>query len=133
MKHTLLVITLLIGSFQFIGQSKEWKVMAKKDVTYKHEDDKIMLRGEDKKLSKFKIKCTQGTLKFKLAIVFYKDGTAEEKRPKGTGVIKKGMSSFAFNIAKDKTPTKINLSYEAIGNVVLTKRAKIELLGYLKI
>ena len=42
MKHTLLVITLLIGSFQFIGQSKEWKVMAKKDVTYKHEDDKIM-------------------------------------------------------------------------------------------
>ena len=41
MKHTLLVITLLIGSFQFIGQSKEWKVMAKKDVTYKHEDDKL--------------------------------------------------------------------------------------------
>lgn len=133
MRHTLLVIILLIGSFQLIGQSKEWKVMAKKDVTYKHEDDKIMLRGEDKELSKFKIKCTQGTLKFKLAIVFYKDGTTEEKRPKGTGVIKKGMSSFAFNIAKDKTPTKINLSYEAIGNVLLTKRAKIELLGYLKI
>jgi len=43
------------------------------------------------------------------------------------------MSSFDFSIAKDKTPTKINLSYEAIGNVVLTKRAKIELLGYLKI
>lgn len=133
MKHTLLVITLLIGLFQLIGQSKEWKVMAKKDVTYKHEDDKIMLRGEDKELSKFKIKCTQGILKFKLAIVLYKDGTAEEKRPKGTGVIKKGMSSFALSIAKDKTPTKINLSYEAIGNVMLTKRAKIELLGYLKI
>ena len=107
--------------------------MAKKDVTYKHEDDKIMLRGKDKELSKFKIKCTQGTLKFKLAIVFYKDGTAEDKRLRGTGVTKKGMSSFDFSIAKDKTPTKINLSYEAIGNVVLTKRAKIELLGYLKI
>jgi len=56
MKHTLLVIILLIGSFQLIGQSKEWKVMAKKDMTYKHEDDKIMLRGKDKELSKFKIK-----------------------------------------------------------------------------
>ena len=51
------------------------------------------------------------------------------KKPKGTGIINKNMSSFAFSIDKNKTPDKIELSYEAIGNMVLTKRAKIELLG----
>jgi hypothetical protein len=131
MKYTLLIIALFIGSLQLSAQSKEWKVIAKKDVTYKHEEDKITLRGGEKELSKFKIKCTQGTLKFKQAIIFYKDGTEETKRPKGTGVISKGMSSFAFNISKNKTPNKIQLAYEAIGNMVLTKRAKVELLGYL--
>ena len=36
------------------------------------------------------------------------------------------LMSLPFGI---KTPDKIELSYEAIGNMVLTKRAKIELLG----
>lgn len=39
------------------------------------------------------------------------------------------MSSFVFNIEKGKTVDKIELSYEAIGNMLVTKRAKIELLG----
>ena len=39
------------------------------------------------------------------------------------------MSSFVFNIEKGKIIDKIELSYEAIGNMLVTKRAKIELLG----
>jgi len=50
------------------------------------------------------------------------------KKPNGTGLISKGMSSFTFSINKDKTPNKISLICEAIGIMVITKRAKIQLM-----
>jgi hypothetical protein len=39
------------------------------------------------------------------------------------------MSSLTFGVDKDKVARKIELSYGAIGNMLLTKRAKIEILG----
>jgi hypothetical protein len=127
-KYIILVISLFI-SLQMLGQEKEWKVLGKKDVAYKTEHDIINLRGSEKDISKFKIKCTQGSLKLKAVTIIYKDDTRDEKKPKGTGLLTKGMSSFVFSLNKNKTPDKIELSYEALGNMVLTKRAKIEFLG----
>jgi hypothetical protein len=129
MKTKLLLVFTLFLSLQMLAQNNDWRVLGKKDVSYKHEDDVINLRGSEKDIKKFKIKCTQGTLKLKKVVVVYKDKSRDEKKPKGTGIITKNMSSFAFSIDKDKTPDKIELSYEAIGNMLVTKRAKIELLG----
>ena len=125
----LLFVPIFLLSLVVTAQSNDWKVLAKKDVAYKHEEDVISLRGAEKDIRKFKIRCTQGTLKFKKAVITYSDDSEVEKKPKGTGVISKGMSSLAFTVDKNKTPTKITLTYEAVGNMVLTKRAKIELLG----
>jgi hypothetical protein len=112
-----------------LGQEREWKVLGKKDVAYKTEHDIINLRGSEKDISKFKIKCTQGSLKLKAVTIIYKDDTRDEKKPKGTGLLTKGMSSLTFVVDKDKVARKIELSYKAIGNMLITKRAKIELLG----
>jgi uncharacterized glyoxalase superfamily protein PhnB len=111
------------------SQQEEWSVLAKKDVAFKAEQDVITLRGADKDIKKFKIKCTQGSLKLKGVTIIYKDDTRDEKKPKGTGLLTKGTSSLTFGVDKDKVARKIELSYGAIGNMLLTKRAKIEVLG----
>ena len=98
-------------------------------MSYKSDKDVINLRGNEKEISQFKIKCTQGNLKIKDIVVHYKDKSKTNKKTKGTGLLTKGMSSFVFNIEKGKIIDKIELSYEAIGNMLVTKRAKIELIG----
>lgn len=122
-------IILFFISFSVSSQSNDWFTVAKKDVSYKSEKDVINLRGDKKEISQFKIKCTQGNLKIKDITVYYKDKTKNNKKTKGTGLLTKGMSSFVFNIEKGKIIDKIELSYEAIGNMLVTKRGKIELLG----
>ena len=82
-----------------------------------------------KNIKIFKLKCTQGSLKIKRIVIYYDDNTEDKKTPQGTGLITKGMISFTFKTNKNKIPNKIGLTYEAIGNMVITKRAKIELLG----
>jgi hypothetical protein len=47
-------------------------------------------------------------------------------------MLTKGMSSFAFKVDKDKIPTKLELTYDAIGNTLVAKRAKVEILGLQK-
>ena len=98
-------------------------------MTFKQDEDIIKLRGSEKNIKIFKIKCTQGSLKIKRIVIYYDDNTEDKKTPQGTGLITKGMSSFTFKTNKNKIPNKIGLTYEAIGNMVITKRAKIELLG----
>ena len=130
MLRKLKIITfLLFITYSGSSQNDDWKILGTKDVTFKQDEDVINLRGSEKNISKFKIKCTQGTLKIKKIVIYYKDNTEDENKPKGTGLITKGMSSFTFKTNKNKIPNKIGLTYEAIGNMVITKRAKIELLG----
>jgi hypothetical protein len=124
-----ILIVLMFLSFSLSSQSNDWFTVAKKDVSYKSDKDVINLRGNEKEISQFKIKCTQGNLKIKDIVVYYKDKSKTNKKTKGTGLLTKGMSSFVFNIEKGKIIDKIELSYEAIGNMLVTKRAKIELLG----
>ena len=120
---------LLLFSITINSQNNDWFTIANKDVSYKSDKDVINLRGDEKEISQFKIKCTQGNLKIKGITVYYKDKSSSNKKTRGTGLLTKGMSSFVFNIEKGKTVDKIELSYEAIGNMLVTKRAKIELLG----
>ncbi|MCK5814869.1 MAG: hypothetical protein KAH07_02890 [Flavobacteriaceae bacterium] len=132
---TLTIVFLLFGIiFQSNAQSDNdgnWIVIAKKDVAYKKGDnDKITPYGSERNVSKIKVKCTQGTLKLKKVHVTMDDGTKKEYSAKGVGVLNKGMSSFAFDLpGKDKKLKTIEIEYDAVGNVLLTKRAKVEILG----
>tara|TARA_B110001450_G_scaffold101732_1_gene96316 strand:+ start:786 stop:1196 length:411 start_codon:yes stop_codon:yes gene_type:complete len=127
------LFVLLFSSTILFSQNSDWKVIAKKDVRFKkNESDNVNLLGNERKIEKIKVKCVQGSLKFKSLTIFYKDDSKEEFKSKGIGVLTKGMSSFAFKVDKDKTPTKLELSYDAIGNTLVTKRAKVEILGLQK-
>ncbi len=125
----LLIVSLFFLSSLGNTSEGEWTVLAKKDVSYKADKDEITLIGNERKIDKVKISCTQGSLKLRSITIYYTDNTSKTQKAKGTGLISKGMSSFAFSLEKNKTPKKIGFSYEAIGNMLLTKRAKIEVLG----
>lgn len=121
---------LLFSSTILFSQNTNWEVIAKKDVRFKkNESDQINLIGNERKIEKIKVKCVQGSLKFKSLTIIYKDDTKKVLKSKGVGVLTKGMSSFAFKVDKDKTPKKLELSYDAIGNTLVAKRAKVEILG----
>jgi len=131
-KHLIsLVLVLGIISTSFSQSDSDWIVIAKKDVAFKKgEHDKITPSGKERNVSKIKVKCTQGTLKLKKVHVTMEDGTKKEYNAKGVGVLNKGMSSFAFDLpGKDKKLKTIELEYDAVGNMLLTKRAKVEILG----
>ncbi len=127
------LFVLLFSSSILFSQNTEWKVIAKKDVRFKkNESDQVNLMGNERKIEKIKVKCIQGSLKFKSLTIFYKDNSKEKLNSKGVGVLTKGMSSFVFKVNKDKTPTKIELSYDAVGNTLVAKRAKVEVLGLIE-
>jgi len=130
----LIVIFISSVSYSFAQNNSDdgnWITIAKKDVAYKKgETDKITPYGNERNVSKIKIKCTQGTLKLKKVHVTMDDGTKKEYDAKGIGVLSKGMSSFAFDMSgNDKKLKIIEVEYDAVGNMLLTKRAKVEILG----
>ncbi len=116
---------------QNTSDNGNWIVIAKKDVAFKKgEKDKITPYGNERNVSKIKVKCTQGTLKLKKVQVTMDDGTQKEYDAKGVGILSKGMSSFAFDLpGNDKKLKSIEIEYDAVGNMLLTKRAKVEILG----
>jgi len=124
-------ITLSFAQDKHDSDEGNWVVIATKDVAFKKgEKDKITPYGKERNVSKIKIKCTQGTLKLKKVHVEMEDGTKKEYSAKGIGVLNKGMSSFAFDLpGKDKKLKTIEIEYDAVGNILLTKRAKVEILG----
>jgi len=138
MKTKVAILLFLFGvvSFSFAQDKSDsdngnWVVIAKKDVAFKKgEHDKITPYGKERNVSKIKIKCTQGTLKLKKVHVEMEDGTKKEYDAKGIGVLNKGMTSFAFDLpGKDLKLKSIEIEYDAVGNMLLTKRAKVEILG----
>lgn len=132
-KKILLVVVLFVSSlfgFNNLQAQDNWIVIATKTVSYKADTDRISPSGKEQNVSKIKIKCTQGTLKLKKVHVEMKDGTKKSYNAKGTGVISKGMSSLSFDLpGKTNNLKHVELEYDSVGNVVVTKRAKIELLG----
>jgi hypothetical protein len=134
-KFRTLVLLFLISIVQSgYSQSKDdgnWIKIAEKIVAFKADKDVVTPTGNEKKVDKIKIKCVQGTLKLKKVRVEMSDGQKKEYDAKGVGVLSNGMSSFAFSLPeKNNTLKKIELEYDSVGALLVTKKAKIEILGH---
>ncbi len=133
MKRGLLLAgIILVAAFtQLHAQTEDgWIVIAEKTASFKSDVDKISPKGEKANVSKIKIKCTQGTLKLKHVNVTMSDGTKKSFSTKGIGILNKGMSSFAFDLpGKDTKLKHVELEYDSAGNILISKKAKVQVLG----
>jgi hypothetical protein len=131
-KFIALLLLVFVSNTSFSQSSKDgnWIKIAEKLVAFKSDKDVITPTGNEKKVDKIKIKCIQGTLKLKKVRVEMSDGQKKEYDAKGVGVLSKGMSSFAFTLpGKNNTLKKIELEYDSVGALLVTKKAKVEILG----
>ncbi|KUJ59213.1 hypothetical protein AR687_24310 [Flavobacteriaceae bacterium CRH] len=127
----LFVLTISQASFSQSKNDGNWVKIAEKTVGFKSDKDVITPSGNEKKVDKIKIKCVQGTLKLKKVRVEMFDGEKKEYDAKGVGVLSKGMSSFVFSLpGKNNTLKKVELEYDSVGALLITKKAKIEILGH---
>jgi lipopolysaccharide export system protein LptA len=127
----LFLLAISSASFSQSGDNQKWIKIAGKTVSFKSDKDEVTPSGKERKVDKIKVKCTQGTLTLKKVRVKMSDGEEKEYDAKGIGVLSKGMSSFAFDLpGKDNTLQKIELEYETVGVMMVTKKAKIEILGH---
>ncbi len=134
MKKLILFIVgiVIIGSLSELKAQSDndgWVKIAEKTVSFKNDRDKITPYGAERNVSKIKIKCIQGTVKLKHVYVKMEDGTEKTFDSKGIGVLSKGMSSFAFDLPGKSKLTHIELEYDSAGAMLITKRAKVEILG----
>lgn len=128
----IVLVPILFLSLSAAAQDNDWKVLAKKDVGFKTDTDVITLYGNEKHIEKIKLVCNQGTLKIKSLELIYQSGETKTHQPKGTGVLTKGTSSIPIKVEPDQELKKIQIQYEAYGNMLLTKRAKVEVMGLVK-
>ncbi|CAN1489186.1 hypothetical protein MCETHM1_00143 [Flavobacteriaceae bacterium] len=127
----LFAVTISLSSFSQSGNDGNWIKIAEKLVAFKSDKDVITPTGNERKVDKIKIKCVQGTLKLKKVRVEMSDGQKKEYDAKGVGVLSKGMSSLPFNLpGKNNTLKKIELEYYTVGVMMVTKRAKVEIMGH---
>ncbi len=132
MKQTILLLfSLLLFSSHTNAQSEDegWFKISTKVVNYKAESDKVSVSKKKGDLSKFKLKCIRGTVKLKSIVVTFDDGEEKTFHPKGTGVLTNGASTFSWSLGKEKKVKTIVLSYDSVGNMLLTKRGKVEIWG----
>lgn len=136
MKNTLTYLSILIlfiisySAFSQSNNDRDWVKIAEKTIAFKSDKDVVTPYGNEKKVDKIKIKCIQGTLKLKKVRVEMSDGVKKEFDAKGVGVLSKGMSSFPFTLpGKNNSLRKIELEYDSVGAIMVTKKAKVEILG----
>lgn len=123
---------IFLFSITAFSQSEEdgWVKLANKTAAFKPDTDHISMLGKKQNLDKIKITCTQGTLKIKKVRVNLSDGSTKEYIPKGTGVLTKGLSTFAYKIPGDDLKVKgIEIDYDSVGALLITKKGKIEIWG----
>lgn len=112
--------------------SQEWVNIAEKTVNFKADKDMVTPQGQEKQVDKIRIKCIQGTLKLKQVAVEMSDGQRKEFDAKGIGVLSNGMRSLAWDLpgkGKEVKLKKIELMYDAVGNVLVSQKAKIIIEG----
>jgi hypothetical protein len=128
---TLLFLVLIVNTgFCQTNNGENWITIAEKTVDFKSDKDNITPNGKEKNVDKIKIKCVEGTLKLKKVRVEMSNGEKKEYDAKGVGVLSKGMSSFAFTLpGKNNTLKKIELEYDSVGAMLVTKKAKVAILG----
>lgn len=131
MKKIIILFAILFLNLPLAGQTKDkWIEIATKTVSFTSDKDVVNPNQSEKRVDKIKIKCLEGTLKLKRIKVEMSDGTKKEYDAKGVGVLTKGMSSFSFDLpGKGLKLNKIELYYDSVGNVLISKRAKIVVLG----
>ncbi|VXB16331.1 conserved exported hypothetical protein [Flavobacterium sp. 9R] len=125
-------IFLMLSSMVFSQSSSDgnWIKIAEKMIAFKSDKDVVTPSGNEKKVDKIKIKCIQGTLKLKKVRVEMSDGERKEFDARGVGVLTKGMSSLAFTLpGRNNKLRKIELEYDSVGALLVTKKAKVEVLG----
>jgi len=126
------VLTMLFTFATTNSFAQEWVKIAEKTVSFKAEKDVVTPQGNERKVDKIRIKCIQGNLKLKKVTVEMSDGTRKEFDAKGVGVLTKGMTSFSWDLPgkpKDVKLKKVELEYDSVGAMLVTKKAKIELQG----
>jgi len=129
-KIIILTIFILLGSFiQVQAQDDDWVVIAEKTASFKNDKDKVTPFGDKRNVSKIKIKCIQGTIKLHNIYVKMADGTEKTYSAKGIGVLNKGMSSLSFTLPGESKLVSIELEYDSAGNMLISKKAKIQILG----
>ena len=133
MKKAILIVTILLTGtlMQLSAQSDndDWVVIAEKTVSFKNDLDKVTPYGAERNVSKIKIRCIQGTVKLKHVHVTMSDGTKKSYDAKGIGVLNKGMTSFAFTLPGNSKLEHIELEYDSAGVMLISKRAKVQILG----
>ncbi|MFV0376059.1 MAG: hypothetical protein ACK5JD_02010 [Mangrovibacterium sp.] len=106
-----------------------WVKLATKTAGYKSDKDEVQLMGKDHRVDKIKLTCTQGTVKLKNIHIKMSDGAEKDFDPK-IGVLNSGMSTMNFDLpGKDSKLKEMYLEYDAVGNVLMTKKGKIEVWG----
>lgn len=136
-----LAITLLIATTSFTAFAKDsndgWELIAKKTVNFQTETDTVEPNGlfKNRKFSKIKIKCTQGTMSIKSMKVTMTDGS-EKKLKTMVGTLTNGMSTRAWTLpgSEDAKFKRLEMEYKSWGNMTLnaagmSKKAKIEVWG----
>ncbi len=95
-----LIFVMLLGfSIKPMAQSKNdgWIKIGEKFVSFKADKDNIILVGNERNVSKFKIKCIQGAVKIKKISVKMEGGEEKEYNPTA-GILNKGMSTRIFDL-----------------------------------
>ncbi|HDM8137940.1 TPA: hypothetical protein P0E12_002173 [Vibrio harveyi] len=136
-----IAITLLIATTSFTAFAKDsndgWELIAEKTVNFQTETDTVEPNGlfQNRKFSKIKIKCTQGTMSIKNMKVTMTDGSAKKLKTM-VGTLTKGMSTRAWTLpgSEDAKFKRLEMEYKSWGNMTLnaagmSKKAKIEVWG----
>ncbi|MCQ9074665.1 hypothetical protein [Vibrio harveyi] len=136
-----IAITLLIATTSFTAFAKDsndgWELIAEKTVNFQTETDTVEPNGlfQNRKFSKIKIKCTQGTMSIKNMKVTMTDGS-EKKLKTMVGTLTKGMSTRAWTLpgSEEAKFKRLEMEYKSWGNMTLnaagmSKKAKIEVWG----
>ena len=136
-----IAITLLIATTSFTAFAKDsndgWELIAEKTVNFQTETDTVEPNGrfQNRKFSKIRIKCTQGTMSIKNMKVTMTDGS-ENKLKTFVGTLTKGMSTRAWTLpgSEDAKFKRLEMEYKSWGNMTLnaagmSKKAKIEVWG----
>ncbi|MGR2801814.1 hypothetical protein [Vibrio harveyi] len=136
-----IAITLLIATTSFTAFAKDsndgWELIAEKTVNFQTETDTVEPNGlfQNRKFSKIRIKCTQGTMSIKNMKVSMTDGS-EKKLKTMVGTLTKGMSTRAWTLpgSEDAKFKRLEMEYKSWGNMTLnaagmSKKAKIEVWG----
>ncbi len=82
-----IAITLLIATTSFTAFAKDsndgWELIAEKTVNFQTETDTVEPNGlfQNRKFSKIRIKCTQGTMSIKNMKVTMTDGSEKNSKP----------------------------------------------------